>query len=263
MKLLMVEDELKDRLDFKEYIATLNTTLGYQVDFYIAQGESDGISLVQKFDFDAIILDLELHSSDGDGFAFLKKLQQLNLTEKPYILVSTNNRSMIVKENARKMGADYVFWKFKLDYSPKLVMEHLCIYFEHRINSDKISGPTLVVEKLSLEDDVKLQVSKIGINDDMIGKKYVIESIVIVAKSNDSDINLHKDVFPLIAKKYNKSIGSVNRAIESAINKAWCITDDSILSELYPAVVSGSKGAPTNKEFIFYYANKIKDEYKG
>jgi len=260
MMLLLVEDENQHRLDYKDYIQTLSPTLGYPISFYMAEGESKALSLVQKFNFDAIILDLELQESDGDGISFLKKLNRLNLPDKPYIVVATNNRSPLVKEAARDSGADYVFWKRKQDYSPKLVMEHICTVYQCKIKA-RPNEPE-VVEKLSQEDEIKGKISKIGFNDDMLGKKYVIDSISIVAKSNDPDINLHRDVFPIIAKNYKKSVGSINRAIETAINKAWSITDDETLAECYPPVVGGSKGAPTNKEFIFHFAHEIKDSHK-
>ena len=257
MMLLLVEDESHYRLEFKEYIKTLSPTLGYPVSFYMAEGESEALSLVQKFPFDAIILDLELHESDGDGLIFLKKLTQLKLPDKPYVVVATHNRSPVVREDARTGGADYVFWKGKRDYSPKLVMEHICTVYDYK--TKKQSKTTVKVKKqLSLEDEIKLRIDKIGFTDDMLGKKYVNESVSIVTQSNKDDINLHRDVFPIIAKRYNKSVGSVNRAIETAINKAWCITGDETLNEFYPAAVSGSKGTPTNKEFIFTLANEFK-----
>ena len=76
MLLLMIEDEVQYHQEFKEYISTLSFKLGYPINFYIAEGESKGLALVQKFNFDAIILDLELHNSDGDGLSFLDKLNK-------------------------------------------------------------------------------------------------------------------------------------------------------------------------------------------
>ena len=115
---------------------------------------------------------------------------------------------------------------------------------------------------MSLEDDIRSRIGKIGVNDDMFGKKYIVEAISIIVKSRDDDINLHKDVYPVIAKKHSKSVWSIQKAIENAIKKAWCITDEDTLTDYYTAVVSGSKGAPTNKEFIFYFANEIKESHK-
>ena len=260
MLLLLVEDEVQRRLEFKEYIAELSPTLGYPISFYTAEGESEGISLVQKFAFDAIILDLELHHSDGDGLAFLKKLGQLNLPDKPYVVVTTNNRSPMARETARESGADYVFWKKKQDYSPKLVMEHICTFYQYKINAQP-SKPA-IVKKVSLEDDIRARIDAIGFTEEMLGKGYIIDAIAIVAKSSNPDVNLHKDVFPVIAQKNKKSVGSVNRAIETAIQKAWSITDAETLTNCYPIVVSGVKGAPTNKEFIFYFAHQVRDACK-
>ncbi|MCL2343174.1 MAG: response regulator [Firmicutes bacterium] len=257
MMLLMIEDEAAYRQDFKEYISALSPTLGYPISFYVAEGESEGLELVQKLPFDVIILDLELHYSDGDGLTFLKKLIRLNLPDKPYIVVTTFNRSPLAREGARENGADYVFWKKKQDYSPRLVMEHVCAFYEYKISA-RPSEPAKI-KMVSLEDDLKMRIDKIGFTDEMLGKRYVIDAITIVAKSSDPDINLHRDVFPIIARNYKKSVGSVNRAIETAINKAWSITDADTLAESYPLVVSGSKGAPTNKEFIFHFAQQMKD----
>lgn len=253
MQILLVEDEIKNRLEFKEYISSL----AYPNNFYMAEGESDGLKLVQKFSFDVIILDLELHESDGDGIGFLKKLKQLKLPERPYIIVVTNNSSAIARDTARDHGADYIFWKRKIDYSPKLVMDNARTFYECKMKS--APKEPIEVEPVSLEDDIKTRISKIGINSDMYGRNYIIESITIVVKSNNPDIKLHRDVFPIIAKKHSKSIASVNRAIENAINKAWCITDEETRAEYYPGFVSGMKGTPTNKELIFSYADEIKD----
>lgn len=259
MMLLLVEDENQSRVDFKDYIQTLRPALSYPVSFYMAKGESEALSLVQKFDFDNIILDLELDESDGDGIAFMEKFNQLKPTQKPYIVVTTNNRSPITKDAARKAGADYIFWKKKPDYSPKLVMEHICIVYQSKIKSCQTS-PVTTVKKLSLHDEIKVKISKIGINADLLGRNYVVESILNVIKSNNPNIKLHKDVYPLIAKKYKVTVESVNRAIETALNKAWIITDYNTLAEHYPLSVGGSKGAPTPKEFVLNVANFMREE---
>ena len=260
MMLLLVEDENQSRIEFKNYIQSLKPALGYPLSFYMAEGESKALSLVQKFDFDAIILDLELQESDGDGITFLKKIKQLKLTYTPYIIVATNNSSPLVRETARQSGADYVFWKKKLDYSPKLVMEHVCIYYQYKLKTG--TNESVTVKKLSLSDEIKSKATTIGINADMTGRNYIVDSILIVAKSNNSNIKLHRDVYPIIAKRYKKSVESINRAIETALNKAWMISDEKTLAEIYPPSVGGSKGAPTPKEFICNFANLIKKDCK-
>jgi len=260
MQLLLVDDELEYRLDFKEYISDLVPRLGYPLSLYLAEGELQALDLIQKITFDAIVLDLELHQGDGDGINLLKKINSLNLSNKPYIVVATFISSPLTKETARTHGADYIFWKRKTDFSPALVMEHICVYFQSIYN---IQPRKAYVDKNpSLKQVIEQRLNKNGFTDDLLGKKYIIDAITIVIKSNDPDINLHSDVFPIISRRYKKSIASINRAIESAINKAWSITDAETLTECYPLVVSGTKGTPTNKELIFHYAHYIKGEGK-
>ena len=48
--------------------------------------------------------------------------------------------------------------------------------------------------------------------------------------------------------------------MQNAIEKAWktsCIED---LKKYYTARISSSRGVPTMTEFIYYYAEKIKNE---
>ena len=55
------------------------------------------IEMIQSYLPDAIILDLELHHGSGNGFQVLQGLKGLHLDHKPYILVTTNNTSAIMK----------------------------------------------------------------------------------------------------------------------------------------------------------------------
>lgn len=48
---------------------------------------------------------------------------------------------------------------------------------------------------------------------------FSLDAISIVAKSNDDEINLSKNVYPIISKKHSKSVYSVIKAIEIAIIK--------------------------------------------
>ncbi|MCL2052318.1 MAG: response regulator [Lachnospiraceae bacterium] len=256
MRLLMVDDEFKYRCDFENYISNLMPTLDYPIDFYLAEGESEALILVQNFDFDSIILELELNNSDGDGISFLKKMKALNLPKKPYVIIVTFNSSHLSKEIARDNGADYFIWKMKKDFSPKLVIDHVLDYFQ--LKSKDMPNEAFPGEA-SLEQKILALINKNGFTDDMSGKQYVIDAIIIATQLNKPKLNLHNDIFPAIARKYNKSISSINRAIENAISKAWCITDEKIIAECYPLSVNGEKGVPTNKEFIFYYMRQFKE----
>ena len=46
--------------------------------------------------------------------------------------------------------------------------------------------------------------------------------------------------------------------MQNAIERAWNLTDIDELSKNYTAKINSSKGVPTILEFIYFYANKIK-----
>ena len=62
-----------------------------------------------------------------------------------------------------------------------------------------------------------------------------------------------------IAKKYQKTSASVERAMQNAIDRAWKTTDITTLEEHFRAYVNPTKGVPTLTEFIYYYADKVKN----
>lgn len=49
--------------------------------------------------------------------------------------------------------------------------------------------------------------------------------------------------------------------MQNALNRAWKQTDVDELLVHYTAKVNTERGVPTITEFIYYYANKLKNEY--
>lgn len=64
-----------------------------------------------------------------------------------------------------------------------------------------------------------------------------------------------------LAEKYKKNDFSIERAMQNAINKAWRTSDIDDLLTNYTAHINTEKGVPTLTEFIYYYANKVKNNF--
>jgi DNA-binding response OmpR family regulator len=256
MRILLIEDEKEHCIEYKDHIRTL----GYHPELYIAHGEADGLKKFHLFPMDVVILDLELQESDGDGIIFLEKIRRLKAPENLFIIVITHNTSFKTKELVRKSGADYVFHKSKPDYCPQNVVAFARYqYLIYKNEKNECSEPAAVK---TMEEEVRSEMDKIGMTDKLTGKRYAIDSITVTAKSNSTDINLEKEVYPAIAKKYSRKPGSVAKAIENAIKDVWYTADMEMLAEHYTIQIGPGKGAPTNKDFICYYAKKIKDAGK-
>ena len=202
---------------------------------------------------DVIILDLELHQGSGSGISFLKSLQDTGITSKPYILITTHNISQYTHNQVRQLGADFIMLKSQSDYSAQSVID-----FIQSLNLTRQKSTLPVKQNILSPQDAEKQlltkisseIDLIGISPKMVGRKYLIDAILLV-------IDEQKGYIAKIAGKYKKSDASVERAMQNAINQAWRTSDIEDLLQLYTARISSEKGVPTLNEFIFFYANKF------
>jgi DNA-binding NarL/FixJ family response regulator len=208
---------------------------------------------------DAIILDLELHKGHGDGLTFLNLLRELKLPYPIYILVTTNNISHITHDGARKMGADFIMVKSQDDYSAKRVIEFLCslkniIHSNKKTTLRSVTADSIERKKQKNKNRVIVELERIGIAPNVLGRKYLIETILLLIDGQSEDVTA------TVAMKYDKSVASVERAMQNAIEKAWKVSCIEDLSKYYTARIHSVRGVPTMTEFIYYYAEKIKNE---
>ena len=257
LSVLLVEDDANACQDIIRYIDELD-----DVDLIgITNDSNKAIEYVQDYLPDSVILDLELHQGGGNGLLFLKELKQLNLIFYPYILVTTNNSSMVTYEYAHQLGSDFIMSKHQSDYSAKNVVEFLRMMksvilskksrgmSEHNTTESPQQKAKRITRKISLELDC------VGISPKAVGYKYLIDAIELIISRPVNNL------CSIVGEKYGKTDSSVERAMQNAINKAWRTCDIEDLAEHYKAKISSEKGVPTLTEFIYYYANKIKNEY--
>ncbi len=257
LSVLLVEDDDIACRDIKNYIDELDDLelIG------ITNNSNKAIEYVRESMPDAVILDLELHQGGGNGLLFLNDIKQLDLTYCPYILITTNNTSTITYEYARQSGADFIMAKHQTDYSPKNAVNFLRIMKEAILSKKVSQSPehnTLespaqrnkrIIRKINIELDL------IGVSPKAVGYKYLAEAIRLIIDKPSNNLCV------VIGEKYGKTDSSVERAMQNAINKAWRTSDINDLTEHYKAKVNSDKGVPTLTEFIYYYANKIKNQY--
>lgn len=255
LKVLIIEDDTTACNELADCIEAFD-------DISLAVATSDALlalEYVATYLPDVIILDLELHQGGGNGIEFLDNLNQLGLTHRPFILVTTNNASAIIHESARKRGADFILTKFDEQYSA-----HYVINFLHIIREEILAhtsspmqqkrppeSPVERTHKLMIR--IHREFDLIGISPKLIGYKYLADAVLLAIENNSSHL------IPQIAQKYRKSDASVERAMQNAINRAWRSSDIEDLLSHYTAKINLERGVPTTMEFIFYYVRKIQD----
>lgn len=201
-----------------------------------------------------IILDLELHFGGGNGLMFLDSLLENPLTLDPFILVTTNNMSKIMLDQAKALGADFTLAKYEQDYSAQYVVDNIRMLRNAILRKNKTSRmapmPPASKEHM-LRCCIQRHLDIIGIKAMAKGYNYLTDAIYLVV----TEPALH--VSRTLSIKYKKSTTSIERAMQNAIKQAWTTNDIDILLKYYKASIRAEKGYPTMMEFIYHYAHVV------
>lgn len=257
LELLLVED---DQSDCKDLVRAVDDNPDDFTLIGVTNSSARAFQYVTDVHPDAVILDLELHHGVGDGLDFLKRIKEARLPRVPFILVTTNNISIVTHEIARELGADFIMTKTQEGYSANFVLEFLKITKSVILNrrqlgdnSDFEESPTQTAKRINRR--ICNELEKIGISQKSIGYTYLIDAITMTIEEPVTRI------CSVIGEKYRKTESSVERAMQNAINRAWTTSDIQDLLDNYTAKIKSDKGVPTITEFIHYYAQKIKNDY--
>lgn len=257
LSILLIEDDKAACDEIKRHIETFDdlNLVG------VTDNSEVAVDSVKSLLPEAIILDLELHQGGGNGLVFLSELKQLDLPFHPYILITTNNTSAVTYDFAREAGADFIMSKHQTGYSAKGAVEFLRMLkpaIFSKIDSDSPQHKTTESPEQKLKRIIRqigVELNYVGISPKHVGYQYLSDAIQLVLDKQRNNL------CSIIGKKYGKTEASVERAMQNAIDKAWRISDLEDLIKHYTARISSEKGIPTITEFIYYYANKIKNDY--
>ena len=257
MKVLLVEDE-------PEAQAAIAAAFAEKSDMRLVGVTNDsakGTELVYELSPDALILDLELHEGAGNGLLLLQALRNRPPKHLPYILITTNNSSRLTYESARQLGADFILSKHQQGYRDAQSVEFLSM-MRPIILSQTANASTANASPAESREDrerhlvqrIHKELDLVGISPKAVGYTYLTEAILLLVDSPSPNVAAQ------IAKKHGKTGPSVERAMQNAISNAWKRTPIEDLLEHYTAHIRSAKGSPTLSEFIYHYAERIRDE---
>lgn len=237
-------------------------------DLHLCGIVSDGSSVVERVlaDKPAVLL-LELMLPGYDGISIVRKLRdakaQGHLKRLPIIIVLSAIISDANTYLLREAGIDYYMVKPVVPYAVlERVRDLLQIQSETALpdlSGNFTAGTTgmTVAESGDIECDLTTLLIDMGIPASLSGYTYLREAIHLVIDMGASpDGMLSKQVYPVIAKKYGKSMASVEKAIRTAIETAWIRGRTDILDRMFGYTVSAQRGKPTNTEFIAMIADR-------
>lgn len=101
---------------------------------------------------------------------------------------------------------------------------------------------------------INKELKYIGYNLSYVGTKYLAECIALIYNNYDSSENLNKNIYPIIAKKYHKSVNNIKCNITSATNSMFYECDEDRLKKYFNFY---TVCRPKPKVVIYTVLNKI------
>lgn len=233
-KLLVIEDNVLQCKQIVNYICEKNENIKLH---NIAYTYKEAIEVVKNQMADIILLDLKL--PDRSGAEIVNYLQENNITKYLQSIIVVSGEKEIFSTIT---NSPYIYSYVPKPYSLEIIQNHINSIVHSK--SDK-----LILEKINNE------LTHLHYNFSYNGTRYLAETIFEIYKLKDSfKNNLKKDIYPIIAKKHNKSINTIHGNIKQS-TKCMCLDCEEIIINQYFNYNYFVK--PKLKEIIFTIINKI------
>lgn len=249
--IMILEDDLNTCAEIQNY------TKGKKEYKIVAQTTSskEALELLKNKNPKVIIVDIELHNGEGSGISFLKALPTLPLLYKPFIIVNTNIISEKIYDEIHSSYADIILYKKQPNYSIDMIFE--AIDFVFKSTKPQQTQKNIVDKEEIISNIINNELDKFGASYKLKGRVYMYEALYYLLTNSEEEIR-DIPVFQYLSNKHKILVGSIARAIQTAINTAWRTMPLEDLEELYTAKINYHTGVPTPTEFIYYLHEKIK-----
>ncbi len=222
----------------------------------VANDGREAYELVLETRPDVLVTDIIMPYMDG--LALISKINDNTiLSRKPqYIVFSSMGYENIITK-AMNLGARYFYAK---PFDVTDLMARIFDIFSSETpqkRSGVKNGP-----EMDLETNITMYIQQLGVPAHIKGYQYIRDAITMVIEDMETINSITKLLYPSVAKHYNTTPSRVERAIRHAIEVAWDRGNPDVLNELFGYTILGSKGKPTNSEFIALIADKIRLEMK-
>lgn len=205
-------------------------------------GDANEYLLNNIDDYDLLLMDIVL--PNVDGISILENLNHYKIKKK--VVVYSDYRSKHIFDKLTNLGVYYYLSKpLGFGYLLNRVDDVFCVNNNFIENSGEIQ---LEISKLLLN---------LGVPAHLRGYKYLRESILSVFGRSDL-YYITKDVYPVIAEKFETTTDRVERAIRHAIETSWNRGDIKLFDDLFGYSIDYDRGKPTNYEFISTVTDRVK-----
>lgn len=258
VKLVLLDNNEQMRTTIKEYLNS-DDTISVVAEFDNAEST---LQFVKTESVDLIISDIILPNIDG--YEFLNQLNNMQLANKPKVIILSALSSDAFIQKALMLNADYYMVK-PCDLSvlksraKELVNNKFATFAEgeskvmQQIGSVAIKMP----RNKQLEEKITNIFITVGIPAHIKGYQFLREAIKMAIDNPEIINSITKKLYPSIAERFETSASKVERAIRHAIEVAWNRGKIENINALFGIRVYSNNEKPTNGEFIALVADKM------
>ncbi|MDR3271456.1 MAG: sporulation transcription factor Spo0A [Peptococcaceae bacterium] len=237
--------EYFDSLDYLQVVGVANNGL-------------EAWELIQSNEPDLVIIDLVMPSLDGLGV--LEKINSRTMSQRPKMIMLTAFGQENLTQQAMQLGIDYFVLK---PFDLEILGKRICSLTQGTPLSNHVSSAsappvTSVATGLNLSVEVTNIMHQIGIPAHVKGYQYIRDAILLVVENVSLLGAVTKELYPMIAKKYNTAPSRVERGIRHAIELAWERGHTETLKRIFGYSMNIERQKPTNSEFIALLADKLR-----
>ena len=252
MKLLMTQEPTDNMTEITQTLAQY----GFSTAFCMKDGE-EVISRIQSEKPDVVIMDLFMTHIDSIGV--MRAIRKQKPEKLPMFVVYTSFDSPVLEREVMSAGATYFVLK---PFNLSDLAENIVRLSKRQRQRTKGGIRQIGYDSNSLELKVTEILHQIGVPAHIKGYHYLRDSIILSIEKPEIINAVTKQLYPTVAKKYETTSSRVERAIRHAIEVAWDRGDVEVLNSYFGYTIQGSRGKPTNSEFIAMISDKLRLQMK-
>ncbi|AFM42221.1 response regulator receiver protein [Desulfosporosinus acidiphilus SJ4] len=256
--------------DNREFVEIVKDFIERQEDMSlvgVAYHGNEALELIAREEPHVVLLDIIMPHLDGLGV--LEKLQVI--TPRPKIIILTAFGQESMTQRAVNLGANYYILKpFDLETLGKRIRQLQDDFPDSSaqlsnsaannktISAQPISASILPPTSKNLEVEVTRMIHQMGVPAHVKGYQYLRDAIVSVVQEVSLLGAVTKELYPMIAEKYQTTPSRVERAIRHAIELAWDRGNVDFMNRFFGYTINIDRGKPTNSEFVAMVADKLR-----
>ena len=239
-----------DATEFSRNCANVLKSYGFEV----VLCAKDGVKVIQEIERvrpNVVLMDMFMPNIDSFGVIDNLKSKRKEL---PIIMIMSGYDNPLLEKQVIENGASYYLIKpFDFEILAERILKmnnkEADLTVIHSFNNSKDSDLELMITEI---------IHQIGVPAHIKGYHYIRESITIAVNNADIINSVTKQLYPMVAKKYQTTSSRVERAIRHAIEVAWDRGDIDVLNSYFGYTIHNERGKPTNSEFIAMIADKLR-----